>query len=818
MVGLQVVLRCGTLNLTGMHPEFALTLADTLVFATTGQHLNDLQRKILQHVWQGRRYLEIAAQYGYTEGHVKDVASQLWQLLSRALNERVTKRNCWSVLERHQPSPIPLGERSAASIFVGRTAAIDDLNQFFHQGHRGIVIQGEGGVGKTTLAQHYLQNQAVDQVLELLMAKETSQITPVERVVEEWLWQDLGIEPGREFGVTLSRLKRVLHTRRIGILIDNVEPALDQQGRFVAAHAGYGELLRVLTDNRVQSITLLTSRDRICEPGVSLLHYRLQGLTLGAWRKFFHQCGVEGHEPTLVAMHQAYAGNAKAMELLWGAMQADFEGDMVAYWQENRDDPLAVTDLKNLVQSQVERLQRLDSDAYRVYCRLGCYRYQDVPKLPKAGLVQLMWDIAPERHQPIITSLRNRSLLEGQKGFYWLHPVIRADAIARLRPSPDWVTTHRQAATFWTESITTITTLADAIQALEAYYHYLEICDLEAAGRVILKSRNNQWQQFLPLGSTLYRMGLIQPVITAIQTILDGVQTDQSASELRNILGDLYWITGDIRQAITCQEQAIAIATQRLQSSTQPPVSRHTRYCLKMLEVDSLLSLGLYHLDLWELERSAELFEQVIVAAEGTDHHRWAEKAFVCLGLTYSWLGRKPEAAVLAERMFAAVLQDQRPEYRGRFAYFIQLLGQTFSNLSDVPGDPYGHRSRAADLYHRAIRFAEQSHYIQVKARALSGLGELDRQQGQWAIALGHHHQAIDLLQDIGAQCDLAEAYYQAGLTYVAMGDNCGAGETRPSQHRRYFETALGLFERIQAPKQVLKVKNQLSDSQPVRH
>lgn len=104
--------------------------------------------------------------------------------------------------------------------------------------------------------------------------------------------------------------------------------------------------------------------------------------------------------------------------------------------------------------------------------------------------------------------------MECDQGEYWLHPVIRKEAIsttgyayARLRPSDEWEIANHKAAEFWTTSVKQIETFKDALQALEAYYHYIEIQEFELAGRVILKSRNNQWQQFLPLGSTLYRMG-----------------------------------------------------------------------------------------------------------------------------------------------------------------------------------------------------------------------------------------------------------------------------------------------------------------------
>ncbi|MGB3138638.1 MAG: hypothetical protein WBB18_17645 [Nodosilinea sp.] len=69
----------------------AVELADRLVFTVTGRHLNDLQRTILRQVWQGQKYLDIANAAGYTEGHIKDVAYQMWRLLSKVTGEKVTK-------------------------------------------------------------------------------------------------------------------------------------------------------------------------------------------------------------------------------------------------------------------------------------------------------------------------------------------------------------------------------------------------------------------------------------------------------------------------------------------------------------------------------------------------------------------------------------------------------------------------------------------------------------------------------------------------------------------------------------------------------
>jgi tetratricopeptide (TPR) repeat protein len=830
-----------------MNAEAVLAWLDTFIPAHTGETLSELERIIVQQVWLGRKYLEIANQYGCTEGHAKDVGSRLWKLLSLALKQKITKGNCRSILERCFRKAATLSGLRPVAIsvapvennldntdqyieteyiesecinFLGRGEAIAHLQVLKNQGAKVIVIQGEGGLGKTTLAIEYLHRE-FDLVLELLMAKETQNITAAEHVVSEWLKQDFNEEPGVEFGVSLQRLKRQLHGRKIGVLIDNIESALDGQGRFIEAHRNYVELLRVLSDTRVDSTTVITSRDRLCEPSLNVEHYRLPGLEKSAWLKFFQNREVEIDLPTLEDMQRAYGGNAKAMGILCGTIQEDFAGDMARYWQENRADPLAVTDLKNLVASQIDRLQSLDLSAYRLLCRLSCYRYQDVAKISTPGVYSLLWDIPATQHRQIITSLRNRSLIEYHQGEYCLHPVIRAEAISRLRASEDWEVTNHKAAAFWNDSIQQITAFKDAIQALEAYYHYIEINQFELAGKVILKSRNNQWRQYLPLGSILYRIGWVQPLISLINQVIYNINIETCHSELReeshnchselreeshhekyknvtyhynlselyNILGDLYWITGKINFAIECQQKTIQLATQNLKSLVPQPENKHNIYYLRMLEVDSLLSIGLYQLDLWELEASSKLFQQVIDKAQNTDHHRWAEKASVCLALVNSYLGFHEKAHALVKSASQAIISQEQTEHTGRYAYFIQMLGQTYVNLGDFV--------QANQMFTTALDFAETSHYTQVKAKSLSGLAQVYRQQSQFELALTYHSQAIELLDKIGAKCDLAVAYFQLGLTYQKM---------QSSLSQEAFNFAIDIFTQMQAPKQVERV------------
>jgi len=192
-----------------MDAEEILKFADNLVFTKTGKHLDNVQEAILLGAWQGQKYPKIAEEAHCSEGHARDVASELWKIFSDVLGEAVNKSNFKSTLKRLHISNVssPIGKafvginninvcadnfhspevpkdrspstpentqpqirqdlRDAPDIssfydslrdsFASRTSELATLQQWIiNDRTRLVAILGLSGIGKTNLALHLL--------------------------------------------------------------------------------------------------------------------------------------------------------------------------------------------------------------------------------------------------------------------------------------------------------------------------------------------------------------------------------------------------------------------------------------------------------------------------------------------------------------------------------------------------------------------------------------------------------------------------------------------------------------------------------------
>ncbi|MGM3306790.1 NACHT C-terminal helical domain 2-containing protein [Anabaena sp. WFMT] len=319
--------------------------------------------------------------------------------------------------------------------FLGRDQDIEKLNNLVNEGAKVILIKAEGGIGKTTLAEKWFEIQGLE-YLKLSVGTTSENLNSVEDWVKLKLADYFKVKPVGNFMTMLEQLKTQLQQKKIGILIDNLEPAL-KNGEFVETHKNYVDLLEVLNDKNVQNITLITSREQIYEHKIfsspSFKDYDLVGLSQDTWKEYFESKEIKIENDSLNAIWRNYGGNAVSMSLLAADILKESQGDLKAYWKSNSEDLLRHPSVEQLVQSQFDKLKNDNFQAYRLLCRFGGYPEQNII-LSKTWLFYLLWDVPKNRRQRIIDELISRSLLKQtllkQNCYnYFLVPVIRSAAI-----------------------------------------------------------------------------------------------------------------------------------------------------------------------------------------------------------------------------------------------------------------------------------------------------------------------------------------------------------------------------------------------------
>ncbi|WP_051036462.1 NB-ARC domain-containing protein [Pleurocapsa sp. PCC 7327] len=281
---MTIELRRIDVNLAEKHEE-AFDLAEKVISAKRGKPLNRLQRAILKGVWQDQTYEDIAEMTHCSEGHIKDVAADLWKQLSDGLGERVGKKSLKAILERHiQESEILQLEGSLGderfmsrkrrdcdlapdvSRFLGRTEELTTLEQWIvDEQCRLVLLLGMGGIGKTALAAKLIEQ--VHDEFELVIWRNLRNAPAVEEVLSD-LIRFLGRRERSDLPSSLDGsimfLIECLRASRCLVVLDSVEAILqsgDRAGRSREGYQGYGQLFKCVGKTVHQSCLLLENPD-----------------------------------------------------------------------------------------------------------------------------------------------------------------------------------------------------------------------------------------------------------------------------------------------------------------------------------------------------------------------------------------------------------------------------------------------------------------------------------------------------------------------------------------------------------------------------
>ncbi|UNU26606.1 NB-ARC domain-containing protein [Microcoleus vaginatus] len=439
-----------------MNVQEVLRFADDMVFAKTGEHLEDLQKAILLGVWKGQKYSKIAEESHCTEGHVRNVASELWQLLSDVLGENVNKLNFRSALERSQfayfsnygknslqignvnvcdnslqapeipktrsPSAptsdiskpqtrLDLADAPHISSLCDRTSELATLEKSIVQDKCNLAaILGISGIGKTALSLHLIQK--VQHNFECVIWRSLRHSPPLETTLKnllEFLLNKPQIELSSSIPDRLSLLMEYLRNNRCLIIFDDVQSILSSgqlAGNYRPECENYSILFRQIGETTHNSCLILNSweppREITALKGENSPVRTLQLKGIGtAATEILRQKSLLNPEKGDNLIN-TYRGNPLWLKIVANTIQEIFRGRVADFLKYDR--LFLGEELAAILYPQINRLSELEK---KLICRLS----REANSVSIEQLLQNA-DLSPSELFNGLQSLGRRSLVE----------------------------------------------------------------------------------------------------------------------------------------------------------------------------------------------------------------------------------------------------------------------------------------------------------------------------------------------------------------------------------------------------------------------
>ncbi|HIK09930.1 MAG TPA: ATPase [Oscillatoriaceae cyanobacterium M33_DOE_052] len=366
-----------------MDIEEVLRIADGLVFAKTGKHLEHLQKTVLTGTISGKTYPEIAQEEGFSESHVKNVGHELWQILSLALGKKVTKSNLKAIFktvrsnnlnasisvvcnnnptlkninifagqeerspattQNYEPNPnqpqIDLGDAPEIFSFYGRKDEIATLKGWFGEERcRLVELLGMSGIGKTTIAIRLIEQiqSHFDYVIYRSLCFSPTLETTLTNLLQNFC-QPAEIPPLLE--TQISQLLNHLRSDRCLIILDDVQMLFrsgELAGEYRPGFENYPLFFTRIAETHHQSSFLLISREKFREfsqlekPPYPVRSFVLGSLGAGIKEILMeHELSDEDNWGTLI---NAYQGNPLWLDLTATMIKELCEGKVGEFLQ-----------------------------------------------------------------------------------------------------------------------------------------------------------------------------------------------------------------------------------------------------------------------------------------------------------------------------------------------------------------------------------------------------------------------------------------------------------------------------------------------------
>jgi tetratricopeptide (TPR) repeat protein len=729
--------------------------------------------------------------------------------------------------------------------WVERDLLIDDLLSKLKGQTRLLWLTGISGVGKTTLAEclavrAWDANHPFDwYCLEILEGQSPDFATVAAELLEKLGEQNIDAQQRNDPKWLSDRLLKKLQTHPYWIQLDSVERLLNPENTAFSDEFWVTFLQRCLTHAAFPSRWVLTAQAlpaALAEFGDRYSNHwhekRLDGLLQAEQQlEFFSKRGVvveHSNREVLTRIAKIYEGHPLVLKVIAEDILNKFAGNVCGYWQIHQPEfeqvarELQATRLDETeynealdrkVRERIKKsLEQLPTDALDLLCCSAVFRRP----VPKMFWLAMIGDRAPKQQKAAYRVLGDRALIE-QEGIQQNQSLIRQHNLIRdvaydLLRQDDllWETAERKAAKMWLtayEPASNASNLEQVRGYLEAFDHYCEVKDWQAAEAIAWTSLNTPTQEYLcwqlgtwgyyreeiplhrklleisrktgdyagegyalgNLGNAYHRLGDYQQAINYHRqdlTIAREIGDHQGEGNSLGNLGNAYHSLGDYQQAINYYQQCLSIARD---------IGDRNGESL------ALGNLGTVYYRLGDYQQAINYYQQSLSIARDIGDRNGEGRALANLGGTQAQLKQFPEAldnlqaALLIYRAIGAVAME---------AGVMAMMGETHFKM--------GNYAEAQDTLQTALLLAQQVSDRPLESEILAVLGELYCSLGQYPVALKNLQIAFTMTQEIGNRDveaktlkALAELHYKIG---------------QPEQAIEYCEQALALATELGIP------------------
>ncbi|MCF3607214.1 NB-ARC domain-containing protein [Planktothrix agardhii 1033] len=452
-----------------MNLKEMLKVADDIVFAKTGKHLDDLEEAVLRGTLERETYKEIAKDFDCSESNVRNAGSKLWKILAKELGEDVNKSNFKSAMERlqnanlfnfaqdvvvsgsfnicgesrHPPdTPNPhqqnenisqsesietlhndLSEMPDLGAFYNRIPELSTLtNWILQQRCRLIAITGISGIGKTALTVQLVQ-QIKDEFeyviwcdfdsLPILAEFQSNLI----RIISQSEQLDLSANNQK-----FLPLIKYLQKYRCLVVLDNIQNLFSSgelAGKYKPEYQDYRTLFKQIKELSHQSCVVLIGWEQpriiteVKSENSLIRTLRLTGLDIVAAREIFRDNGLTEID-NWDAIIQRYQGNPFWLNSIANLMQDLGECEIKVLIN---DTLLLPEDVKDSLQQQCDRLSEIEKQVLSLLAKendpVNLVKLLENSKINSSDLINAL------------QSLLKRCLIEQQGNFYTVLPLIK---------------------------------------------------------------------------------------------------------------------------------------------------------------------------------------------------------------------------------------------------------------------------------------------------------------------------------------------------------------------------------------------------------